>query len=146
MLNFDVILPVNVKRDFHVLSPLVLCRRGRAVYGELIKEHCFTASTMLHIRPLLGSALAGEPTTSASVSTSRNVQALRDLMLGLTAIGFPAASYLETSRECQLSAIGFIVIGGLLYHGIAGSVTACPSFTFICRTDASLLLDCSARE
>ena len=93
MLNFDVILPVNVKRDFHVLSPLVLCRRGRAVYGELaIKEQGFTASTMLHIRPLLGSALAGEPTTSASVSTSRNVQALRDLMLGLTAIGFPAAS------------------------------------------------------
>ena len=91
MLNFDVILPVNVKR-FHVLSPLVLCRRGRAVYGELIEEQGFTASTMLHIRPLLGSALAGEPTTSASVSTSRNVQALRDLMLGLTAIGFPAAS------------------------------------------------------
>ena len=92
MLNFDVILPVNVKRDFHVLSPLVLCRRGRAVYGELIKEQGFTASTMLHIRPLLGCALAGKPTTSASVSTSRNVQALRDLMLGLTAIGFPAAS------------------------------------------------------
>ena len=89
MLNFDVILPVNVKRDFHVLSPLVLCRRGWAVYGELIQEQGFTASTMLHIRPLLGSALAGEPTT---VSTSRNVQALRDLMLGLTAIGFPAAS------------------------------------------------------
>ena len=94
MLNFDVILPVNVKRDFHVLSPLVLCRRERerAVYGELIKEQGSTARTMLHIRPLLGSALAGEPTTSASVSTSRNVQALRDLMLGLTAIGFPAAS------------------------------------------------------